>query len=189
MTTTRELNELLEKNSFKSLEDLIDSLENWGKSSLTFKNAVETVEKMGKTVNRLEWYSNYYKTKFEDRMDDLARLWLTSDQLERLPMETLREYADAFLKPYFVPIGEGETMASQLAVACCKIVYRYYNDGDRYDRASGGLGTFSNWIRKNCFKLKTCDRYEDKLRALIIRTIENIWKYANEPKKGSIYIK
>ena len=136
MEKTRELTELLEKNSFKSLEDLIDSLENWGKSSLTFKNAVETVEKMGKTVNRLEWYSNYYKTKFEDRMDDLARLGLTSDQLERLPMETLREYADAFLKPYFVAEGEGETMASQLTTATCKIVYRYYNDGDRYDRVN-----------------------------------------------------
>jgi hypothetical protein len=49
-------------------------LENWGKSSLTFKNAVETVEKMGKTINRLEWYSNYYKAKFNDRMDDIARL-------------------------------------------------------------------------------------------------------------------
>jgi hypothetical protein len=24
---------------------------------------------------------------------------------------------------------------------------------------------------------------------LIIRTIENVWKYANEPKKWSIYIK
>lgn len=184
-----ELETLLTRNSFKSLEDLIDSLENWGKSSITFKNAVETVEKMGKTINRLEWYSNYYKTKFEDRMDDFARIWLTSDQLERLPMETLREYADAVFKPYFVAEWEGETMASQLVTACCKIVYRYYNDGDRYDRANGGLGTYSAWIRKYCFNLKTSDNYEEKLKYLIIRAIENVGKYANEPKKWSIYTK
>lgn len=185
-----ELETLLNRNSETSLNSLLDSLENWDKKSLTFKNAVETVEKMGKTINRLEWYSNHYKTKFEDRMDDFARLWLTSDQLERLPMETLREYADAVFKPYFVAEWEGETMASQLVTACCKIVYRYYNDGDRYDRVNcAGLGTYSAWIRKHCFKLKTSDNYEEKLKYLIIRTIENVSKYANEPKKGSIYTK
>ena len=185
-----ELENLLIRNSETSINGLINSLENWDKKSLTFQNAVETVEKVGNLANRLEREKNYYKEKGEKIIKAFASLKLTSDQLERLPMETLREYADAVFKPYFVIEWEGETMASQLVTACCKIVYRYYNDGDRYDRVNcAGLGTCSAWIRKYCFKLKTSDNYEEKLKYLIIRAIENVEKYANETKKGSIYTK
>jgi hypothetical protein len=138
---------------------------------------------MGDLTNRLERERDYYKGKSENILGCFALVHLTAEQLEELPIDILREYADAVFQPYFVREGEGETKASQLVTACCKIVYRYYNDGDRYDRASGGLGTYSAWIRKHCFKLKTSDNYEEKLKYLIIRTIENVEKYANEPKK------
>ena len=184
-----ELETLLTRNSETSLNGLINSLENWDKKSLTFQNAVETVEKVWNLTNRLEREKNYYKEKGEKILKAFASLKLTSEQLEALPMDILREYADAVFHPYFVTEWEGETKASQLVTACCKIVYRYYNDGDRYDRANGGLGTYSARIRKNCFKLKTSDNYEEKLKHLIIRTIENVEKYANEPKKWSVYTK
>ena len=41
-----ELETLLIRNSETSLNGLISSLENWNKKSLTFQNAVETVEKV-----------------------------------------------------------------------------------------------------------------------------------------------
>ena len=185
-----ELETLLTRNSETSLNGLINSLENWDKKSLTFQNAVETVEKVWNLANRLERERNYYKEKSEKILWAFASLKLTSEQLERLPMDILREYADAFLKPYFVAEGEGETMASQLTTATCKIVYRYYNDGDRYDRVNcANLWTYSAWIRKYCFKLKTSDNYEEKLKWLLIRTLENVEKYAKEPKKWSVYTK
>lgn len=184
-----ELETLLHRNSETSINSLLDSLENWGKKSLTFQNAVETVWKMGDLTNRLERERDYYKKKGEDILRGFARVNLTAEQLEALPIDILREYADAVFKPYFVREGEGETKASQLVTACCKIVYRYYNDGDRYDRANGELGTYTAWIRKYCFKLKTADRYEDKIKYLIIRAVENVSKYANEPKIWSIYTK
>lgn len=45
---------LHENSSQTSLNCLIDSLENRKKSSLTFKDAVETVEKMAKYIEQLE---------------------------------------------------------------------------------------------------------------------------------------
>lgn len=184
-----ELENLLIRNSETSLNGLINSLENWDKKSLTFQNAVETVEKVWNLANRLEREREYYKKKGDDILRGFTRVNLTAEQLEALPIDILREYADAVFKPYFVREGEGETKASQLVTACCKIVYRYYNDGDRYDRANGGIGTYSAWIRKYCFKLKTADNYEEKLKHLIIRAVENVSKYANEPKIWSIYTK
>ncbi len=61
-----ELNDLLIRNSNSSLDSLLDSLSNWSKKSLTFQNAVETVEKMGQLIDRLEREKDYYKTKSED---------------------------------------------------------------------------------------------------------------------------
>ena len=44
--------------------------------------------------------------------------------------DTLR---DELLDKYLPDEGEGKTMATQAVTAMCKIVYRWYNDGDVFD--------------------------------------------------------
>ena len=183
-----ELENLLIKNSNSSLDSLIDSLSNWSKKSLTFQNAVETVEKLGHLVNRLESEKDYYKTKSEDTIKNFWKIKLNYEQMEALPMEALREYADWYFAPYFVWNWEWETKASQLVIATSKLVYKYYNDGDRYDKKSvNPMWTYANWIRRHCFKLLGGDNYELKLRHIIINAILNLDDYKNKPKVWTIY--
>lgn len=183
-----ELENLLIKNSNSSLDSLIDSLANWSKKSLTFQNAVETVEKIGKLAERLETEKNYYKTKSEDTIKNFWKIKLTAEQMEGLDMDTLKEYCDGYFAPYFVWNWEGETKASQLVVATCKLVYKYYNDGDRYDKKSvNPMGTFANWIRRHCFKLIWGDDYELKLRHILINAVLNLENYKDQPKIWTIY--
>lgn len=112
----------------------------------------------------------------------------TTEQLEKMDLNSLREYADSVFSPYFVSEGEGETKASQLVTATCKIVYRYFNDWDRFDRSNcAHLETYVNWIRKNCFKMKSTSDYKEKLKYLLIRAIQNIDSYANQPKIWTVY--
>ena len=136
----------------------------------------------------LEYERDYYKRKFKEKNEMLAKIWLTREQLEQMPMDDLREYADEKFKPYFVREGEWETKASQLATAVCKIVYRYYNDGDRFDRKNlANLWTYANWIRKHCFKFHTTETYEEKLRLLLLDAIEKIDLYKDSKKVWTVY--
>ena len=113
---------------------------------------------------------------------------MTKEQLENLTMDELREYGDKVFEPYRVDHWEGETKATQLAIATSKLVYKYYNDGDRYDRKSvNPMGTYANRIRKHCFKLIGGTDYEEKLRFILINAIEKIDQYANKPKVWTIY--
>lgn len=62
---------------------------------------------------------------------------------------------DGITDKYLPRSGEGETMASQIVTAVCKLVYKWYNDGDVYDNtgAMGGWGndlsSYANWLYKN----------------------------------------
>ena len=50
--------------------------------------------------------------------------------------------------------GDGITMASQAVTACCKLVYKYYNDGDVYcneyylDGWVNDISGSANWLYK-----------------------------------------
>lgn len=110
------------------------------------------------------------------------------ENLNNLTMDELRELGDKCFKPYFVSQWEGETKASQLVIATCKLVYKYYNDGDRYDKKSvNPMGTYANWIRKHCFKLIWGDDYELKLRHILTNAILTVDNYKDKPKVWTIY--
>ena len=57
-----------------------------------------------------------------------------------------------FEEKYMPPMGDGDTMASQAETALCKLVYKWYNDGDVYDNRYGMSGWFNdisgsaNWL-------------------------------------------
>ena len=67
------------------------------------------------------------------------------------------DYFDKFngiTEKYLPSYGEGETMATQIVTAVCKLVYKWYNDGDVFDNMhylSGwcnDLSSYANWLRK-----------------------------------------
>lgn len=55
-------------------------------------------------------------------------------------------------EPYFVSKGEGDTMATQATIAVCKLVYKWFNDGDVYDNTYSmdgwynDLSSYANWL-------------------------------------------
>ena len=57
---------------------------------------------------------------------------------------------------YLPACGEGDTMASQITTAVCKLVYKWYNDGDVFDNTNGlggwcnDLSSYANWLWKYC---------------------------------------
>lgn len=117
------------------------------------------------------------------KMKDLQILkHLTLDELTNLAEKYFNE------KWYFLPYWEWTTMATQLCTACCKLVYKYWNDWDRYDRASVNcMWTYANWIHNHCFKLKRFSDYNDNLRYMVIKTLEMIDDLADKPAVWSVY--
>lgn len=96
--------------------------------------------------------------------------------------------------------GEGETFAQQIMTAISKLIYRYYNDGDRYDGyALGGenMTNYANWLYKyvpgaDQILEKTkmdADSYEEVLKELNDKYLnfEYLDKIQSESTKGSIY--
>lgn len=104
-------------------------------------------------------------------------------------------------KKYLPPMGEGDTMASQLATAVSTIVHRYYNDGDTVTKAwgygdSGNMRNLTRWIRKYVPELRVYASrllnpreydYEQTLYDIAAEMENVIDDYADEPKTGSIY--
>lgn len=68
---------------------------------------------------------------------------------------------DDVLDEYLPDIGEGETQATQLATALCKLVYKWFNDGDVYDNTyhlsgwANDLSSYANWLYKHTFAKET----------------------------------
>lgn len=121
-------------------------------------------------------------------------------------------YYDKFnkiLDKYMPTSGEGESMASQIATAINKLVYKWYNDGDVYDNTNpagltgwaNDLSSYANWLAENVDGAKEIlDRiyninygdngeYEDLLKDLAdsYLTSEFLETCENHPKEGSIY--
>lgn len=108
------------------------------------------------------------------------------------------------LDKYMLPVGEGETIASQIVTAVNMLVYKWYNDGDTYDNThnlSGwcnDLSDYANWlyahtdekmVLKMIFVADTDEDYEEILGTLAdkLLTEEVLAPLSEKPKDGSIY--
>lgn len=82
---------------------------------------------------------------------------------------------------YLLPMGEGETKASQIVTAICKLVYKWYNDGDVFDNTrhlegwANDLSSYANWLYEHTSANDILDKiyecyndsdYEDLLKEL-----------------------
>ena len=107
------------------------------------------------------------------------------------------------LDEYLSASGEGETMASQVATAVSKLVYKWFNDGDVYDNThqlegwANDLSTYANWLYKYA-GAKFLDEiedaeserdYEDILYSLCenLAVPEKLVNWDKEPKVDSVY--
>lgn len=107
------------------------------------------------------------------------------------------------LDKYLPASGEGETMASQVATAVSKLVYKWFNDGDVYDNThqmegwANDLSTYANWLYKYV-DAKFLDEiedaesesdYEDILYSLCenLAVPEKLVNWDNKPKVDSVY--
>lgn len=112
--------------------------------------------------------------------------------------------SDELTKKYLPAEGQGDTMATQIVTAVCKLVYKYYNDGDVYDNTgylagwANDLSDYANWLVNNAgagfileriFDVMTEDEYTEILKDLANYLIcENkLAEYNKKPAVGSIY--
>lgn len=109
------------------------------------------------------------------------------------------------LSNYLPPRGEGETMASQVATAVNKLVFKWWNDGDVYDNNYGmegwanDLSSYANWlytyipatkrVLEMIYKCGSEQEYETILCKLLQATTdgEDLERWYNQTKRGSVY--
>lgn len=68
-------------------------------------------------------------------------------------------YFDKFTEitdKYLPAVGQGDNMAQQAVTAMCKLIYKWYNDGDIYDTTNyhlegwaNDLSCYANWLHKH----------------------------------------
>ena len=105
----------------------------------------------------------------------------------------------------YLPVrGEGDTVATQIVTAVCKLVYKWYNDGDVYDNTysldgwANDLSSYANWLYMNTDasyileKISEClngEQYESILAELADSLLDedSLEKYDQYKKTGSIY--
>lgn len=108
-------------------------------------------------------------------------------------------------KEYLPNMGEGETKATQIVTAVCKLVYKWCNDGDVFDNThhldgwANDLSSYANWLaaytpesKDILNKISGCwsaGEYEDLLKELADSLLdENYLTQQNEFEKiGTIY--
>ena len=118
------------------------------------------------------------------------------------------DYYDKFeaLEEKYLPMrGEGETVATQIVTAVCKLVYKWYNDGDVFDNThymagwANDLSSYANWLYENTkdawktlnniVKCYNDSDYEDLLKELADKLFNE--EYLAEQNKlekvGTIY--
>lgn len=107
-------------------------------------------------------------------------------------------------KKYLPPIGEGETMATQIVTAVNKLIYKWYNDGDVYDNThflngwANDLSSYANWLAQN---VEGADEILSRVEVAYIDTDyeyilkdladgclnEEMLSQYNKPAQGTIY--
>ena len=112
---------------------------------------------------------------------------------------------DVFEDKYLPSWGEGDTRASQIETAVCKLVYKWYNDGDVFDNTYelGGwcndISSFANWlyeyypdVRPILDRIRTLTTHEE-YEQMLYDLCRYFWRDGfleaeNErPKEGSVY--
>lgn len=112
---------------------------------------------------------------------------------------------DRMVGQYLPSQGEGNTMATQLATALNKLIYKWYNDGDVYDNRFGmegfanDISSHANWIykhfpntRKTLEKIYRCTS-ESQYVAILAELASLCWddedleNLDKKPKIDSIY--
>jgi hypothetical protein len=110
---------------------------------------------------------------------------------------------DGICDKYLPVRGEGDTVATQIVTAVCKLVYKWYNDGDVYDNTysldgwANDLSSYANWLYMNTDasyileKISECfngEQYESVLAELADSLLdEDFLNKCNQKKIGSIY--
>ena len=110
---------------------------------------------------------------------------------------------DGIYGQYLPSRGEGDTMASQIVTAICKLVYKWFNDGDVYDNRyfmngwCNDLSSYANWLYEyiNLTELdeietvKDDEEYSNLLFKIAKKCLNEDYlkQYEEEPRKGSIY--
>lgn len=118
------------------------------------------------------------------------------------------DYYDKFvpLEEKYLPMrGEGETKATQIVTAVCKLVYKWYNDGDVFDNTYhmagwvNDLSSYANWLYehtkdawKTFNKIVKCysdDDYEELLKELADKLLDEAYLAEQNKleKVGTIY--
>ena len=112
---------------------------------------------------------------------------------------------EALEEKYLPMRGEGETLATQIVTAVCKLTYKWYNDGDVFDNTyhlegwANDLSSYANWLYENTKdawrilnKIENCvteSDYEDLLKELTDKLFDE--EYLAEQNKlekvGTIY--
>lgn len=111
---------------------------------------------------------------------------------------------DGICDKYLPVSGEGDTIATQIVTAVCKLVYKWYNDGDVFDNThylegwANDLSSYANWLRRYAKAGYILDEIEDvinsteyeQLLADLADTLldeDYLDKRNHESKVGSIY--
>jgi len=114
---------------------------------------------------------------------------------------------DPIFDQYLPDYGEGDDMATQAVTAVCKLVYKWYNDGDVFDNVmqrsivgfGNDLASYANWLYHNVpetrkiltgiKKVRKDGDYEDLLQKLAdaVLDAEKLDGLSQRKKEGSVY--
>ena len=112
---------------------------------------------------------------------------------------------EAVNEKYLPTQGEGETVATQIATAVNKLVYKWYNDGDVFDNThhmvgwANDLSSYANWLYehtkdawKTLNKIVKCYNdgdYEELLKELADKLLDESYlaERDKEEKVGTVY--
>ena len=121
-------------------------------------------------------------------------------------MLKLTDEQNALQDNYLPPQGDGDTQATQAVTALCKLVYRWYNDGDIYDNHysmqgwANDISGSANWLYKHIpatqpileeiYDVVSDDGYELILRDLtnVVLDAQLLSELDQLPKDGDAYM-
>ena len=115
--------------------------------------------------------------------------------------------ADKMNELYLPTYGDGDSMATQIATAVNKLVYRWFNDGDVFDNSMTGLEGWcndisgsANWLYRYVPEVKSylerafrsigANEYESILYDVFKATLCDealMTRYSEQPKVGDAY--
>lgn len=115
-----------------------------------------------------------------------------------------REDWDKIQNKYLPDVGQGKTLLTQAVTCVCKLVYRYFNDGDFYQttfvfESYTNLTSYANWlyehieetrkILNSIYSINSEQEYVDILWKLseIIFSESFVSKYESSELKGDVY--